>query len=153
MPLLRWVRPSRRQAEKGGARALRQGLKSSTCRTPRQRLLRRDGNVPIPSADPFDFPRLHLYDRLNKCREEHRAQLSRAEAQGKRIMRERYMRQRREEDLKRGAWQKKGQDGFHCDYGEDERGSDAIDEASFDLMDKHDASAIESLQALNGLTL
>ncbi|KAL5512383.1 hypothetical protein ACEPAG_3375 [Sanghuangporus baumii] len=130
-----------------------------------------DENVPPPSTDPFDFPKLGPYwtdDRLNKRLEEHRAQVKRAEAHGQRLMREKCMRQRLEEDLKRvhvkeGArWSTMTETANEAARKTSERVNAAIEDredersrerllrrggqASFDLMDERETSAIEKLR-------
>ncbi|KAL5522256.1 hypothetical protein ACEPAF_2113 [Sanghuangporus sanghuang] len=130
-----------------------------------------DENVLPPSTDPFDFPKLGPYwtdDRLNQRLEEHRARVRRAEAHGQRLIREKYMRQRREEDLKRvhdkegarrtimmektneAARQASERVNAAIEDREDERSHECLlrrgGQASFDLMDEHEASAIEKLR-------
>ncbi|KAL5480258.1 hypothetical protein ACEPAI_1528 [Sanghuangporus weigelae] len=130
-----------------------------------------DVKVPPPSTDPFDFPKLGLYwtnDRLNKRLEEHRAQVKRAEAHGQRLMKEKYLRQRREEDLKRAhdkegarrttmmekaneaARQASERVNAAIEDREDERSRERLlrrgRQAIFDLMDERETSAIEKLR-------
>ncbi|KAL5500887.1 hypothetical protein ACEPAH_9274 [Sanghuangporus vaninii] len=134
-------------------------------------IVEEDENVPPPSTDPFDFPKLGPYwtdDRLNQRLEEHRARVRRAEAHGQRLMREKYIRQRREEDLTRVH----GKDGARrtimtekanetarqaservnaaIEDREDERSRERLlkrgGQASFDLMDERETSAIEKLR-------